>query len=681
MSIQYIKGVGPKRKEKLNKMNIFTVEDLINYYPRDYEDRSSFKELAYAIDGEKSSFKLRVSGYPQKMRTRNNLNILKLPVADDTARGFLTWFNQNYMANGLKVNDELLVNGKVSRKGSNIEITSPTIDREMGKKVGEIVPIYSLTSGLTNNELVKLMDNALNSHGHKIEEFLPDYIMKDLNLLDLKSSIRNIHFPENRDLFFRARNRLVFQELLLLQLGLFMMKTGLDHDLVGLLHKNRQLTEDFIESLPFKLTGAQNRVFKEIEADMESHKKMNRLVQGDVGSGKTIVAILAMLKAYDSGYQSAMMAPTEILAQQHYESIKAYLSQREDIRVELLVGSLKEREKEEILKSLKDGEVDIIVGTHALIQEAVEFKKLGLAVTDEQHRFGVKQRNNLSSKGESPDVLVMTATPIPRTLALILYGDLDISIIDELPPGRQTIDTYAIGPSMIDRLNVFIKKQIDQGRQAYIVAPLIEDNENLNLKSAESIYMNFKDYIFKDYRIGLLHGSMKAKDKDEVMEAFKNHELDILVSTTVIEVGVDVPNSNIIAIYNAERFGLAQLHQLRGRVGRGKHKSYCILINEGKNEIAIERMKILQASQDGFLISEKDLELRGPGEFFGTRQHGLPDLKIANLFRDMDILKVAQNYAKAIIDRDKNLELREHLALKKEVEKLFGLRNEELILN
>ena len=407
---------------------------------------------------------------------------------------------------------------------------------------------------------------------------------------------------------------------------------------------------------------------------------MSRLVQGDVGSGKTIVAALAMFRSVKAGYQAAMMAPTEILAVQHFESLNT-LFKDYNIRCELLVGSLTDKNKEKVLDELKRGEIDILIGTHALIQDNVEFNNLALVITDEQHRFGVRQRAILNQKGNNPDVLVMTATPIPRTLALILYGDLDISIIDELPPGRKEVETYAVGPEYTDRVNKFIEKQVLEGRQAYIVCPLIEESETLSLNSAEELYEDFKNNVFKDYSVGLLHGKMNNKEKDSIMNDFKENKLDILISTTVIEVGVNVPNANIMVIYNAERFGLAQLHQLRGRVGRGEYQSYCILLNNSRNKIARERMRILQSSSDGFIISEKDLELRGPGEFFGTRQHGLPELKIANLFRDMDILKLAQSEALNVMKLDPNLEKREHQRIRKQIQKMFENLGDDLTLN
>lgn len=678
MSIQYVKGVGPKRKELLNKLGIYTIEDLLTYYPRDYEDRSSFKTLDQAVNGEKASFRLRVIGYPTKIKTRGNLNILKVPVEDETNRGFLTWFNQNYMANRIKIGQVLYANGRVNRRGGNIEITSPDISSSIGTDVGGIKASYSLTAGLTNNQLSKIIENAFMSESYTIKESLPNYILNTFNLIDRKKALKQIHFPSSKKELVEARLRLVFEELLILQLTLFLIKSMKTAD-EGIIHREVEESKEFIENLPFKLTNAQLRVFNEIEKDMESKKQMNRLVQGDVGSGKTMVAILAMLKACKSGYQAAMMAPTEILAKQHYNSVKSALEEYE-IKVDILIGSMTEKEKKVSLEAIENGETDILIGTHALIQDGVNFKNLSLAITDEQHRFGVEQRGNLSSKGKNPDILVMTATPIPRTLALILYGDLDISIIDELPAGRQSIDTYSIGPSLVERMNGFIKKQIDEGRQAYIVAPLIEDNEKLMVNSVKSVYQAYRD-AFPSYKVDLLYGEMKGHEKEEVMDKFKSGLTDILVSTTVIEVGVDVPNANIICIYNAERFGLAQLHQLRGRVGRGSHKSYCILINEGTTQISKERMRVLEKSDDGFLISEKDLELRGPGEFFGTRQHGLPELKIANLFRDMGLLKEIQKLSIKILESDPYLESSKNKLLKIQVENMLKNIEEGIVLN
>ncbi|NLW23152.1 MAG: ATP-dependent DNA helicase RecG [Tissierellia bacterium] len=680
MSVQYIKGVGPKRAAKLKKLNIETVEDLLYYFPREYEDRTRFKYLPQCIDGEKVSLRVQICGYPSKLKPRKNLSILKIPVKDEYGYGTLVWFNQDYAANRLAMGDRIVVYGKVNIHGREIQIINPVYDKDGSKNVGRIVPIYPLRDNLTNNEMIKIVKNAIKDHLGIVKEALPKSLREELNLMDIQQAIINIHFPKDRKHYLEARRRLVFEELLTLQLGLLLIKRRTKELNRGIKFPHVEEINTFIDNLPFKLTNAQLRVFEEIERDMEREEQMNRLVQGDVGSGKTIVAILAMFKAWKSGYQSVMMAPTEILATQHFESISKFFSGYE-IRCELLVGSLSNKKKDEILKDLKDGKIDILVGTHAVIQDKVEFYKLGLAITDEQHRFGVKQRALLSQKGESPDVLVMTATPIPRTLALILYGDLDISIIDELPPGRKEIETYVVGPRLIGRVHNFVKKQLLQGRQAYIVCPLIEESDVLDVKSAEELYRSLKDDVYRDFNIGLLHGKMKPSEKEYIMERFNNKELDILVSTTVIEVGVNVPNANVMVIHNAERFGLAQLHQLRGRVGRGKYQSYCILINESNSKISRERMRILQKSTDGFLISEKDLELRGPGEFFGTRQHGLPDLKIANLFTDMDILRLAQKKAREILEEDHLLVDDKHLFLRQNIIRLFKDRINDLIFN
>ncbi|MTI47713.1 ATP-dependent DNA helicase RecG [Sporosalibacterium faouarense] len=680
-SVQYIKGVGPKKANFLKKLNISTVRDLMNYYPRTYEDRRSFNKLINSVDGEKINAKVCISGTATIMRPRRGLSITKIPIRDDSGTGFLVWFNQAYMKDSFKQGETIKVNGKVKRRGLDIQIYNPYYERDNGKNkmLGRIIPIYSLTEKITNKEMIKLISKTLREYLAYEEEILTEEILNKFNLLGIIQSLINIHFPKNKELYLRAKERLVFEELLVLQIGLFALKNRYNQENKGIVFKECQQVDKFIKSLSFSLTGAQKRVLEEIVEDMESDKSMNRLVQGDVGSGKTIIAVLSMLKAYHSGYQSVMMAPTEILAKQHYESIND-LFRDMDIKCELLVGSISTKQKKEILNKIEEGEIDIVVGTHAIIQDGVEFCKLGLAITDEQHRFGVRQRAALSSKGENPDVLVMTATPIPRTLALILYGDLDISIIDEMPPGRKKVKTYAVGNTMKDRIYEFVRKQIIEGRQAYIVCPLVEESEKLDLKSATELYQELDEY-FGDVRVGLLHGKMKAKEKDEIMMKFNNHEIDVLVSTTVIEVGVNVPNANIMVIENAERFGLAQLHQLRGRVGRGEHQSHCILINDSKSNVAKERMKIMEKSSDGFVISEKDLELRGPGEFFGTRQHGIPDLKIANIFSDMKILKVVQTLAEDIFKEDPNLKLEKYQPLRRKILSLFKDKLDEISFN
>lgn len=559
-------------------------------------------------------------------------------------------------------------------------MNAPVFDEiENSNNTGKIIPIYPLTFSLTQNTLRKIIENGLQKVQGQggLPETLPDYILKEYKLENENKANYDIHFPKDFEDFKKARRRLVFEELLSTQLALLQLKNNNLTDKKGIKFNKNVKMSDVINTLPFKLTKAQLKVLQEIDENMESEKSMNRLLQGDVGSGKTVVAMITAYKAVKSGYQAAILAPTAILATQHMANFEKMLSQF-DIKCELLISGISKKNKEDILERLKNGEIDILIGTHAMLEENVEFKNLGLVVTDEQHRFGVKQRTKIVQKGQNPDVLVMSATPIPRTLALILYGDLDISIIDELPPNRKTIETFAVTNRMEERINNFIKKQVDEGRQAYIVCPLVEESEeeDKDLKAVETLYEKCKEETFSNYRVEYIHGKMRPKEKDEIMERFKNKEIDILISTTVIEVGVDVPNANIMVIENAERFGLAQLHQLRGRVGRGEYKSYCVLKYKGKGQNTKERMKIMCETNDGFLISQKDLEIRGSGDFFGTMQHGIPDFKIANLFTDMDILKLAQEAATKIVSQDPKLEKEENRLLKLSVKDKFTDRIE-----
>ena len=600
----------------------------------------------------------------------------KLLVRDETDSCLITWFNQPYLKDKFVVGKKYKFYGKVSTKTGKITFNSPVFDEiEKVQNTGRIIPIYPLTYKLSQNQLRKIMESGIKEVYGNLRETLPEYLLKQYNLEDINNATKHIHFPEEFKDFNIARNRLVFEELLTVQLALLELKNSYNNDIKGIEFSKSVKMSDVINTLPFKLTKAQLRVLEEIDNDMESSKNMNRLLQGDVGSGKTVVAMCAAYKAVKSGYQSAIMAPTAILASQHLENFKNIL-EKLGIRCELLISGITKKKKEDILERLKNGEIDILIGTHAIIEDNVIFKNLGLVVTDEQHRFGVKQRTKIAEKGENPDVLVMTATPIPRTLALILYGDLDISIIDELPPNRKKIETFAVNKNMTERVNSFIRKQLEEGRQAYIVCPLVEENEEMDLKSVEKIYETYSKEVFPDYNVDFIHGKMKTKDKDNIMERFKNKEIDVLVSTTVIEVGVDVPNSNIMVIENAERFGLAQLHQLRGRVGRGDYQSYCILKFEGKSENVRKRMKVMCETNDGFVISEKDLELRGSGDFFGTMQHGLPEFKIANLFEDVNILKLVQSVAIKILLDDPKLENKENRLLRELIKDKFMKRIE-----
>ncbi len=673
--VKYIKGVGPNRVKLLNKLGIFTLKDLITYYPRTYEDRSKPKNIAECIDGEEVLIEAYASGKVTDVRLRGK-TMQKLVIRDETGVATAVWFNQSYLKNKFKQGEKYTFYGKISNIFGKITINSPVFDEE-GKtsNTGKIIPIYPLTFSLSQNTIRRIMENAIKEVEGKLEETLPEYILKEYKLEGINEATKSIHFPQEFKDFNIARNRLAFEELLTMQLALLELKNSYMNEEKGIQFSKDVHMSDIINKLPFQLTNAQRRVLEEIDNNMESDKPMNRLLQGDVGSGKTVISMCAAYKAVKCGYQAAIMAPTAILATQHLENFKKIFDEL-DIKCELLISAMTKKKKTELLERLKNGEIDILIGTHALLQENVEFKNLGLVVTDEQHRFGVKQRTTIVEKGQNPDVLVMTATPIPRTLALILYGDLDISIIDELPPNRKKIDTFAVTKGMEDRINNFIKVQLKEGRQAYIVCPLVEENEELDLKSVEKLYEKCKTETFPEYRVEYIHGKMKAKDKDDIMMRFKNKEIDILISTTVIEVGVDVPNANIMVIEDAQRFGLAQLHQLRGRVGRGEYKSYCILKYEGKGETVRKRMKVMCDTNDGFIISEKDLELRGSGDFFGTMQHGLPEFKIANLFEDMNILKVAQEAAIKIIDKDPKLEKEENMRLKRLIKDKFTKRIE-----
>jgi len=673
--VKYIKGVGPNRVKLLNKLNIFTLKDLITYYPRTYENRGIAKNIIECRDGEETLICGVACGRISEVRLKGK-TMQKLIIRDETGTATITWFNQSYLKNMFEVGKEYKFYGKISNMFGKISMTSPVFDKQgESKNTGKIIPIYPLTYNLSQNTIRKIIQNGLEEVEGNLKEILPNYILKEFNLQEINKATLNIHFPKEFKDFENAKNRFVFEELLSVQLALLELKNGYQKEETGIQFSKEAKMSDIINKLPFKLTNAQRRVLEEIDNDMESSKSMNRLLQGDVGSGKTVISMCAAYKAVKCGHQVAIMAPTAILATQHLENFKK-IFEGLGIKCELLISAMTKKKKTELLQRLENGEIDILIGTHALLQENVIFKKLGLVVTDEQHRFGVKQRTTIVEKGQNPDVLVMTATPIPRTLALILYGDLDISIIDELPPNRKKIDTFAVPKSMEERVNNFIKKQVDEGRQAYMVCPLVEENEESDLKSVEKLYEKSKTETFPEYKVEYIHGKMKAKDKDIIMEKFKNKEIDILISTTVIEVGVDVPNSNIMVIEDAQRFGLAQLHQLRGRVGRGEYKSYCILKYEGKSETIRKRMKVMCDTNDGFIISEKDLELRGAGDFFGTMQHGIPEFKIANLFEDMQTLKIVQNLAMKIILDDPKLEKEENKLLRGLIKDKFGKRIE-----
>ena len=674
--LKYVKTVGPNRVKLLNKLNIYTLKDLITYFPRDYEDRSKPKNLYECVDGEEVLIEAMATGRINEMH-KGRMTISRLIVKDQTGTCYITWFNQGYLRDKFQPGRMYRFFGKISNKNGRLEMNSPVYDEiDQSKNTGKIIPIYPLTFELKQNTLRRIIENGLLEVKGQLPETLPEYILKENNLWDINNTIERIHFPIEFSDFNKARERLVFEELLTMQLALLKLKNNYEHETDGIQFSKDVHMSNVINMLPFRLTKAQLRVLEEIDRDMESNKPMNRLLQGDVGSGKTVVAMIAAYKAVKSGYQATIMAPTAILASQHLESFKGILDEL-GIRTELLISNVTKKKKAEILEKLQSGEIDVLIGTHAILEENVVFKNLGLVVTDEQHRFGVKQRSTIAAKGQNPDIIAMSATPIPRTLALILYGDLDISIIDELPPNRKKIETFAVRKNMEERVNNFIKKQIAEGRQAYIVCTLVEENEDLEgLQSVVELAEKYQKETFSEYKVAYLHGKMKPKEKDEIMQRFKDGEIQILIATTVIEVGVNVPNASIMVVENAERFGLAQLHQLRGRVGRGEYQSYCILRYEGNGETIRQRMKVMCDTNDGFIISEKDLELRGSGDFFGTEQHGLPEFKIANLFEDMAVLKKVQGLALKIMEDDPLLEKEKNAKLNDLVKEKFSSRIE-----
>ena len=695
--VKYIKGVGPKKAESLNKIGIYTVKDLIEYFPRAYDDRSIVKKLADILEGERVTVEASIVNSVYTRFLGKFKSVSKVVISDGTEQAICTWFNQPYVSNQLKIDEVYRFYGKFTRKNGGLELSSPVFDlSQCNKNTGKIIPVYPLTSDIKSSVLRNSIDEALKNID-MIPEILPEYIVKKYNLIKYDSAIRKIHFPEKIKDVEKAHRRLVFNEFLLMQLGILKLREENISTKKGIKYSSDIKISEFIHNLPFKLTAAQLRVIEEIDSDMENEKQMNRLLQGDVGSGKTVVSMCSAFKTVMNGYQAAILAPTMILAVQHFNNYQKMFD-KFGIKCGLLVGGMTAKAKREILEKIKNNDVDIVIGTHALLEEDVVFNKLGLVVTDEQHRFGVKQRSKIIAKGDNPDILVMTATPIPRTLALILYGDLDISIIDELPPNRKKIKTYAVGKNYDERVNNFIREQLAKGRQAYIVCPLVEEGKpeikvdektgeqyidlkavnTVNLKSVEKCTDDYKK-ILDGYNVVCLHGKMKSKEKDDIMKKFKNGELDVLVSTTVIEVGVDVPNSSLMVIENSERFGLAQLHQLRGRVGRGEYESFCILKYESSNDIVRQRLELMVKSDDGFKIAEKDLELRGSGDVFGTKQHGLPEFKIANIYEDMECLKEVQVAVSEIFADDPDLSKEENVLLRNLVSNKF-INKQDLVI-
>lgn len=657
--LSILKGIGKKRQEILASLGLKNIYDIITYYPRNYEDRSEVTPIhklregeTYAVIGEVAMIR---ESFP-----RRNLSILNITVTD--GEGFLqiTLFNQNYLKKQLKIGQRILANGKVTYafggRGAFC-MSSPSFELlEENSSPKGIVPIYRTRETLTQKQILKMTEEIFNSGiVEDIKEILPPDLIKKYALMRRDEAFYKIHFPKDMKEVLAARRRLAFEELYLIQCGLLAIKRKNQVERLGIRHfANGELLQRVENSLPFKLTGDQKRCWQSIAIDMEKKEPMRRLVQGDVGSGKTVIAMLALVKTVENGYQGALMAPTGILAEQHYFSFKNQL-EKFNVQVGLLTGKLTKKQHEEMYAKIKSHEIDIVIGTHALIQDAVQFHSLGLVVTDEQHRFGIAQRAALEGEQSvSPDVLVMTATPIPRTMTLTIYGDLDVSLIQELPPGRKPVRTFLRTPERRPLIYDFVKKEIEKGRQAYVVCPLVEESENLDLPSAEEVYDELRHGIFKGVTCGLIHGKMKDKEKETIMEAFHSGEIKLLTATTVIEVGVNVPNASIMVIENAERFGLSQLHQLRGRIGRGEFQSYCIMVSKGKGENTKIRLETMVNVSDGFKLAEEDLKLRGPGEFFGNMQHGLGDLKIANALRDTDLLLMAREAALITMKNEEN---------------------------
>ncbi len=663
-----LKGVGPKKCEALEKLNIHTLEDLILFFPRDYEDRRNKVKIRDLREDMPAVIKGKVERAVSDRYKYGRKQLLKLLVSDDTGTIEVVFFNAKYLASSFKAGQEYIFYGKPQMNFGRLQMIHPEFSRNEDTAEG-ILPVYPLTKGVSQKEMRQWQADIKNLY-YEAEDILSEEIIKRNRLCGLFYALENIHFPKEKQKLLEAKYRLIFDELLTLQTGLFAARQNIKNGENGIAFRKDADVTPYIDSLPYPLTGAQERCVRQIIEDLESHKVMNRLVQGDVGSGKTAVAEIAMYKAVKSGYQAALMAPTEILARQHFDGIGKSFEEH-DISVGFLSGSMKASEKKETLTKLKNGEIDIIVGTHAIIQPDVEFNDLGLVITDEQHRFGVSQRVRLKEKGQNPNILVMTATPIPRTLAVILYGDLDVSVIDELPPGRQKIQTRTLGSENRNKCYDFVEKQLKAGRQAYVVTPLIEDSEVLDVRSADQVAQELS-LRFSNHKTALIHGAMKQAEKDEIMASFYRGQIDVLVATVVIEVGINVPNASVIVIENAERFGLAQLHQLRGRVGRGKHKSYCFLVMDSKSDVAQRRGEIMESSSDGFYIAEEDLKLRGPGEIFGTRQHGLPDLNISDLARHLDVLDNAKKEARLILTEDPMLKSPENQGLRHRIVKLFG---------
>lgn len=667
--IDNLKGVGAKRAEQFHALGVDDIDALLHYYPRNYQDWSSPVSIFGAeLREEPVCIEATVADYVTRFRGKSGVLVFETKVFDETGTVKILIFNNKYAAAKLIKGETLLFYGRITMGTSGREMLSPEIE-EPGVHQ-RIRPLYSRTKNLSSKMIETTVERALNEFGGLEEDPIPQDILDRYHLMPLQQALHEIHFPSDMEEMYRARNRFIFEELFELELGLFRIRER--NRETSDVRIRQDFSEDFYRMLPFTPTGAQKRAVAACVADMQSGMLMNRLIQGDVGSGKTMVAAALCYNIVKNGYQCALMAPTEILAEQHFHTMEQFFKNT-GVRVALLTGALSESQKSEIQREIADNEVDMVIGTHALISEKVRFWNLGLVITDEQHRFGVRQRGLLAEKGQGAHVLVMSATPIPRTLALAIYGDLDVSVIDELPAGRKPVKTYRIDSSKRQRCFNYIKKFLDQGKQGYIVCPLVEESEeSADLVSATEYYNRISKNEFRDYRVGLLHGQMKTDEKTEVMRAFAAGDIQLLVATVVIEVGVDVPNAVIMLIENAERFGLSQLHQLRGRIGRGQDESTCVLLSDNRSEVTRKRLKIMCQTNDGFEIAQEDLALRGPGDFFGQRQHGLPELHIADMTEDMQVLNQAEEAARSLLNEDPDLSRPEHRNLAKETNRMFA---------